>query len=51
MILYNLNLTVEDLCGFSDSFAVIIDPFVLETEISYDDSLYLAEVNIGNNSV
>jgi len=48
--IYNLNLTVQDLCDFSDSFAISIDPFVLETEINYDDSLYLAEVNISNTS-
>ena len=45
-----MNLTVQDLCGFTDSFAISIDPFVLETEINYDDSLYLAEVNISNTS-
>ena len=44
--IYNLNLTVQDLCGLADSFAISINPFVLETEINYDDSLYLAEVNI-----
>ncbi len=45
-----LTLIVEDLCGFSDSTTINIDPFVLETEINYDDSLFLAEVNISNNS-
>ena len=29
---------MQDLCGFSDSFSISIDPFVLETEINYDDS-------------
>ena len=48
--LNNLTLTVEDFCGFSDSFTTNIDPFILETEINYDDSLFLAEVNISNSS-